>query len=129
MFPHTNRLPTGGTKLSVSVVVSRLIASNLLFPVGIVRRSRYSAMDRTSMPEASIYEHGDPRPSEYDVGAPPEAVHRGDIHPISKTRGVEKSPHRDLGLGVACALPLHSIADRWRARPRGREFGPRSPQR
>lgn len=66
------------------------------------------------MPEAPVYEHGNPRSREYDVWThllPLRDLH-GQIHAEAGPVSMERRSQRKLGLRVSPAVPTHPLRDR-----------------
>jgi hypothetical protein len=66
VLPHADHLPALGTKDAVDPPVTGLVGEDLLLPEGGIPLGPDDVL-RASMPEATVHEHRDLRPLEYEV--------------------------------------------------------------
>lgn len=67
VFPDSNRYPALRVQSSVSVDIPLPIALDLVRPIPPVGCVNLVGMIRAAMPEAAVYEDGDPEPREDNV--------------------------------------------------------------
>jgi len=92
MLPDMHDNPPEIPKLSVFAAIPGNILVELRSPpLGVVLRRR--AVVWTAVPEAPIYEYGDPRPRQRDIGGPWKG---SDVNPVPQTGPVEFTPHGQL---------------------------------
>ena len=92
MLPDVNDSPPEIPKLRILAAISCNILLELRSPpLGVVFRRR--AVVWTAVPEAPIYEYGDPRPRQRDVGGPWKG---SEVNPVTQAEPVEFSPHGQL---------------------------------
>jgi len=97
MLPDMHDSPPEIPKLSVFAAISGNILVELRSPpLGVVFRRR--AVVWTAVPEAPIYEDGDARPRQRDVGRPWKG---SEVNPVTQTEPVEFTPHGQLGSRVS----------------------------
>lgn len=92
MLPDVNDSPPEILELCVLAAIAGNILVELRSPpLGVVLRRR--AMVWTAVPKATIYEYGDARPRQRDVGGPWKG---SQANPVSQTEPVKFMPHGQL---------------------------------
>lgn len=110
VLPHPQRQPPGGSQAFVSVTITPLIALDLGSPEFSIALGPRCVL-RASVPEAPVHEDSDLRPSEQDVGFPPDSFQRFAMHSVPKSCRMQSSAKRHLDFGVPAPLPAHPRTD------------------
>jgi hypothetical protein len=66
-------------------------------------------MERTSMPEATVYEHRHLGPREYHIGGPTDARDWARRYAVPQTTPVQDGPQQQLWSGIPAAVSLHDL--------------------
>ena len=90
----------------VRVMITLPVLGDLGLPVAMVGPC-HSAVDRTSVPEAAINEHGELDPAKDDVGPAPEARKDGNVGPISHPTAMKFLPKPDFRMRVSAPVRPH----------------------
>jgi len=108
VFPDADHVPAGRRQRGVRGPVALDIPAQLGFPVPDVV-SGLGAMLGTGMPEAAVYEDGDPACRERDVG--PDSLAARQIKPVILAEPVpppmQRPPQREFRLGVGAPIGAH----------------------
>ena len=108
MLPDVNDSPPEIPKLRILAAISCNILLELRSPpLGVVFRRR--AVVWTAVPEAPIYEYGDPRPRQRDVGGPWKG---SEVNPVPHTKSVECAPHSKLRSRISTGHRPHLVTNR-----------------
>jgi hypothetical protein len=100
VLPDTHNLPTRTSQSCIRVAVAGAIRLYLCPPpFGIRLRPR--CVFGTTVPEAAVDEHREPRPDEHYIRLPPRGGIGTDMYAVSKAEAVEARPQRSLWGGVA----------------------------
>jgi hypothetical protein len=62
------------------------------------------------MPEAAVYENGDLRPREHDVGRAANSRERPEVDSIAQASGMQTPAKKQLRASIPSRLPAHPIA-------------------
>ena len=74
------------------VLIALPIALDLVRPVPVIVEPRPNAVERATVPEAAVYEDGDPLPREDQIGPSPEPAKRGGVDSIAVPSTVKGPP-------------------------------------
>ena len=97
MLPDMHDNPPDIPKLSVLAAISGNILVELRSPpLGVVLRRR--AVVWAAVPEAPIYEYGDPRPRQRDVGGPWKG---SEVNPVPQAESVQRAPEGQFSSRVS----------------------------
>ncbi len=112
VFPDADHSPASGCQTTSRVVITLLVARDLLEPVPAVHGLAAAAVIRTTMPEASVDKDGYTRSREEDVSSTPEGRVRTDVHAVSEPTTMQRTPQRKFGSRVPALLTSHAFVDR-----------------
>jgi hypothetical protein len=104
MFPVVKHGPAYGFKPVRCVSIPCFVTHDLRRPVPAVYDVISPSMLGATVPEAAIYEDGDPVPGEGDVYSPSGARNSRQVNTITKPAAVQLSPQRHFGTCVALFL-------------------------
>lgn len=109
MLPNTDNYPPGIHQSSVRIKVSSTVGFDLLFPeFGILCGG--PIVLGTSVPEASIHEHGHTVTGKDNVSTPFEVGERTGVDPIAEGTLVKQLAQRHFRRGVLAAVRPHNRA-------------------
>jgi hypothetical protein len=106
VLPNPDDLPPRGREHRIRREISLLIPLDLRAPPLRVR-CRPGRVLRAAVPETTVYEDGDVRRTEDDVGRASESENHPTRHAIAKAASVKLTPNQQLGPRVAPALTRH----------------------
>lgn len=115
MFPEPQHPPARGAELRVGLLVPLDVALQLWQPVGPVPLGD-RRVQRASVPEAAIDEHGDAASCECDVGSTSPA-HRREFDAISKPHRMKSPAHGEFRRCIASAFGAHGSPRSFAGRP------------
>jgi hypothetical protein len=71
------------------------------------------------MPEAAVYEYGDPRAGEYEVGGAAEGPSWATGDPVAEPEPVDSFSDREFGASIPLLVPSHDLPGSRRRSPGG----------
>lgn len=109
VLPHANHGPTGFLESPVCIGISTLVRLYLLAPERRVLL-RPGAVGRTTVPEATVDEDGQPLLGEYDISPPAQARKDRLIRHIGEPESIKGRSKREFRGRVTRASGLHPTA-------------------
>lgn len=119
MLPDAKDLPALRFEHSRRLTVPLHVPRQLRLPV-LMMSSGNIRVHRAAVPEATIDEHSETKPSEDDVRPTPPIGARSVVNPVSKALSVQDPPDCKLRLGVSSPVALHGSLRTGRRGPRNR---------
>lgn len=111
VLPDPQHSPAGGPQVTVHLPIALTVALQLRLPVVLIS-PRSVPMKRTSMPEAAVDKHREPRSWKRDID-PHQSSGKPDCEMLTKAPAspVQRGANRDLRPGVRLAVRLHHRRD------------------
>lgn len=110
VFPYAKYGPSRIEQHGVHFLIATNIALNLRDPILDVA-ARLSVMERTAMPEATVYEHRHLRSCENDIGGATNARHWARRDTVPPAAPMQDGPQRQLWPRIPAAVSLHDLPD------------------
>jgi hypothetical protein len=99
--------------LAVGVLVAAAVAGDLVRPVPTVDIVTALTVLGATVPEAPIYEDGDPLAAENDIGPAPQRRYGRPVKAVTETERVQRPPQSHLRARAFSSLGAHAQAHRF----------------